>query len=390
MSVTDAFRLLNSSLRGIREDRRRHEETKLAIETDRAKFEAEMNDPSRRLKREQDAEKISQVEFDSGIVQNPDNATLDQTFAFNQSREMLNEMMPEGTELSNKGFGVYKGTNTRVRMSKWKSDELRAQIGIAMAMQSGKADMNAAEIKDLDGKISLLDAAKKENRTISPADKIRKSQWEARRSKLIEKRDDPKSYGKMIADDNIDLFSSLNIAYRMPTKNEKLINQLHKKIELNNTMLKSLEGSTGLKPYTYTLKLKGGATKQRTEYFSPGQKIPERIRDSQGSWSRGSYKAAKGKTGNELLEMQRQDTIRKESSKIRQKIFALENEEGRAQFITDRLSEGEGTSESWEEFFRTANPVIIKELKKELRDRDLKYGDYAWYGKKKDPLGWRK
>jgi hypothetical protein len=38
MSVTDAFRLLNSSLRGIREDERRHEETKMKIETDKARL----------------------------------------------------------------------------------------------------------------------------------------------------------------------------------------------------------------------------------------------------------------------------------------------------------------------------------------------------------------
>jgi hypothetical protein len=363
----------------------------MKIETDKARLEYEMNDPVRLEARQKAADRVKEVEFDSGIILNPDNATMDQTYAFNQSRDILNKIMPDGMELTNKGVGVYAGTNTRIRMPQWKADELKAQIGIAMAMESGKAAMNEGEIESLNSKLTLLEAAKKEGKELPPSDKIRMGQWESRRSKLIEKRDNPKSYSKMLADDNMSHFNALDVLYRMPTENAKLINMLHEKIKLNNTMLSSMsKDTTGLKSYTYTLKLKGGATKQRTEYFSPGQKIPERIRDSQGSWSRGSYKAPKGKTGSELVESQRQDTINKQSSKIRQQIFALENEEGRSQFILDRLAEGEGTEQSWKDYFRTANPQVIKELKAQLHERDRKYSGKKWYVGQNDPLGWRK
>jgi hypothetical protein len=217
MSVTDAFRLLNSSLRGIREDERRHEETKMKIETDKARLEYEMNDPVRLEARQKAADRVKEVEFDSGIILNPDNATMDQTYAFNQSRDILNKIMPDGMELTNKGVGVYAGTNTRIRMPQWKADELKAQIGIAMAMESGKAAMNEGEIESLNSKLTLLEAAKKEGKELPPSDKIRMGQWESRRSKLIEKRDNPKSYSKMLADDNMSHFNALDVLYRMPT-----------------------------------------------------------------------------------------------------------------------------------------------------------------------------
>jgi hypothetical protein len=142
---------------------------------------------------------------------------MDQTYAFNQSRDILNKIMPDGMELTNKGVGVYAGTNTRIRMPQWKADELKAQIGIAMAMESGKAAMNEGEIESLNSKLTLLEAAKKEGKELPPSDKIRMGQWESRRSKLIEKRDNPKSYSKMLADDNMSHFNALDVLYRMPT-----------------------------------------------------------------------------------------------------------------------------------------------------------------------------
>jgi hypothetical protein len=295
MSLSDSFRMLNSSIRGIREDKRAHERQMYQLETDRAKLEYQLNDPERKLRRQKAAEQIAPVEVDSGMILNVDDVTIDQTYAFNKSLPGLNAMLAnEGVELTNKGIMVEQGSLTPATRPKWKADELKAQIGMYMSMESGKEAMVNGEIESLGNKLSLLDAEEKQNKVLSHSQKLERGRMKARLTKLQEKKNNPESYAKMLTDDNMRHIESLNNAYRLPTENKVLIDMLHKKIQLNNSMLKTVKPSaSGLKGFSYTRKLSSGEVKTRTAYHMPGT-APTKFTDEAGTWTIGKHKAAPG------------------------------------------------------------------------------------------------
>jgi hypothetical protein len=365
-------------------------------ELSKAKMEYEQNDPERLYKRQVFGEKIKEVEFDSGIVMDPDNASLDQTFAFNQSREILNAMMPDGMELNNKGVGVYSGTETKIRMPQWRADELRAQINIAMAMESGKEAMVNQEISNLSNKLALSEAHRREGREPTGKDKIDKGRWGARLQYLQDKKNNPESYSKMLMDDNKSNMASLNVLYRMPTKNEKLITMLHNKIKLNNSMLGNLSKSGDLKDmvgHTFSRKNKDGSINKITNYYKKDTIVPNTY---PGGYTRGSLgKVGDGSgTGKKSLTVPQQQTILKDYSKDERILATLKVKVNKDEAFSKLVAQGYASpaeAEQWKALTATANKDMREKIAKLQASRRKQFGNEDWakdlMGNNTDPLG---
>lgn len=389
MSVTDAFRLLNSSLRGIRNDERQHEQNMQKLETDKARLEYEMNDPQRLEARQKAADRIKITEGQSGIVLNPDNVNMDQTYAFNQSLPGLNKMLAnDGVELTNKGVMVDIGTTKRSQHPKWKADELRAQIGIYMSMESGKESMNAGEIKSLNSRLTILDQDVSEAGEASPKQKMDRGRMRERLSVLQAKRDDPVSYSKMLMTDNIAHMDALNKLYRMPTENAELIDMLHKKLKINNTMLDSMSSATGvkgLKSFSYTRPGEAGSIRTRVAYHKPGT-APAAFTDEKGQkWTMGTHKAAPGAgtaSNRELLTKAKQNSEIDKYTDLKNQRAVIGNKERIQKYIMDLVSSGKKNREDANqigEMLRTANDEVIINLDKQISGIEKQYSGEKWF-----------
>ena len=191
MSITDSFRNLNESIRGIRNDRQVHEQRVMNLKMKDAELQRQMNDPRIRLEKEK-AEKeleptkvgpIYNKKFQSGITDN-----LEQ-----EMTEKINTFAPEGTEFRN-GTYFKKDTNEEAMLPGWQVRDLRSKTQMIMTATLSPGKTLNASIERLDERISNL----KEKNSLEGASGnryniyyVQQAKLEQERDSLKEKRDDP-------------------------------------------------------------------------------------------------------------------------------------------------------------------------------------------------------
>jgi len=394
MSITDAFRLLNSNIRGISEDRRRHEENMQALEHKKALAEAELNSPERKLKRQQAADQLKMTEIKS-FGWSPDGKSAFAIETFNKDvLPNLKTAVPDGAEVNNRGNLVWAGTEEPYMTEAWKAKKIQSELGIAFAMSNLPDKAMDREISHLEFNISDLDnQAKTQGGKLTPKQKLDKAQWNSQLTKLQSQRNNPEVYAKKLMSSNKQIQSNLEVLYQI-NGNPEMINNLLNYYKANNSMLASMskEGTFKGKAFNYAI-TEGGKTRTQALYFTPGTE-PQSIMLDGKKWQKGSVKAAPGSDKGKLTAAS-ENTVLKDFTKFKSVLSAAQVKQDYNATIQRLVSGGHTKEEAdnlWKLMKDNSSEVVkdYTELIKNYEDRY--YGkafskDVIWKEKKEEARG---
>lgn len=395
MSVTDAFRLLNSTLRNVREDERRHEERMSDIEV--RKLQAEQEQTLMAQKLDEAREAMRPVRPDP--IYNPVGKSTEQIAKFND------KSLPVAQEIAN-GYNVeidpetyqYKvrGTdgNYGATLPKWKEEQLQADIKMGLAAAN-------LESESLDGRISELDfkidnATHRQHKLRGDRARVsekRLADWKRQRDELISLRDDPSRRRERLMGDNLRLLKAEQQAHKSPEINEKLIEYLQRRIKNNNDLIKLDEAMTG-EPngvdVVYHRKENGRYIKTKMRFPSEDMAPPSVNREKQ-VWIRGDVgpKDDSGDGSSDKKRLSNSETrgIRKEYLKQRVILDAAKVDADQEDAIMDMLKDAGNTQEESEFILsqlKTAKRDIIERTKEFLKNYEEDYPEILRHQMPKD------
>jgi hypothetical protein len=197
--------------------------------------------------------------------------------------------------------------------------------------------------------------------------------------------------------DNKSHMAALNKLYRMPSQNEKLINMLHKKIQVNNSMLGSLSKNGQLKNmvgHTYTLTNPDGSKNSIIHYGVKGSIMPYTMPGPGGTYVLGKTAAAPGAgSGKESMELARRAKADARYTHLKSGIDALESKIGQEDAIMQLVAtDKEGRSEAWwTKLFKGSSESAKKNLESQLRNMIKLYEGKTWFLgtiEQNDPMGY--
>ena len=141
MSITAAFANLNNSIRGVREDKKRHEERMQAYELENKKLEYEFNDPTKKVARMKAMDQLRPTTIAVPFR----NKTMSQTEKqqFNQiDRPAIEQVIRPDWEYTDDHKIIERDTGQEVKIPKFLANEIQTNIQIAsMTSRLGNTQM---------------------------------------------------------------------------------------------------------------------------------------------------------------------------------------------------------------------------------------------------------
>lgn len=342
MSITDAFRNLNSSIRGIKEDDARHEERKMQLENQKIQIQGEINNPVNKLKRQQ-AQAQLKITNVGNIGFSPEGKSNFQVTVWN--REVLPELQlaaPADAEVSNKGNLVFKGTETPYQAPAWKAKEIQAKLGMAFALSNLKDKAINREITDLDTRINDLLAIKKDKKGVGDKSKnggltikqnLDLQNFTQKRSKMIDDRDNPAKYSARLMSDTKTMMDNLDVLSRMSSHDPTMAAAMQKRITGNNNMIASLA------------------------------KTAEAGTTASAKW---------------LINRQRETKVNKEYMALKAKILATTSDVAKERFVLSQIAEGKNRQDI-ETMISSGKGPILEKWKTGIAGMEEQYGGEYWF-----------
>ena len=384
MSVLSGFEMLNKSLRRVKEDRRRHEETMANAELKQAAMEYEMNNPVKQLQRAQAAEKMKIVEFDTEFSKRK-GMTMEKYKNFESLvRPAVESVIPPEYELdADSNQLVFKGTRTRAKMAKWQADQLKADIETASTLA-------VLDNNKLDTEISgLQDTIAKAEREYAKDNKFGQLQLNKQRTRLaqmIADRDNPKNRVKRLMSENSQLSKTYREILKNPNVNPKLLTRIEGLMKINNDELE-LHMATGnaknmvAVPYHIT---KGGKTISRNIYAHKTMVggMPTTMQFGDGVYTRGTVKKDPAGTPGSGLTVPQQNTINKDYTAAKAKLAAAKGEVDQISFVQSMIADGETSKDTAIDMFKNiqANKeMFVNDFQALVDNYESRFGDRSWF-----------
>jgi hypothetical protein len=390
MSITDAFRLLNQSIRESSRIEQDHERRMADIADRRTRLEYEMNDPQRLLAREKAAEQLEEVEVDLGTTWSSAGKSPTQISMWNNNiKPKMNEFANTlGAEIDDKGKLVYSGTDTPYKTAKWQSDEIMQQFNTVYAQLNTRSNQIDFELDELDSKIEMMEANTKEsvrgkNRFVKDA--LDMARWKEKKDRLIEEKSDPKMSSKRFLSENMELLQQFKTMAGMTNPNQKWMTNTMKQVEANNAMLSMLakSGKVDLKEHVYSLKEQNGTIHEIKVWGGANQPMQDFITGPRGIYTRGKINRAPAGSGGKTMSDPQKDTAYKDYKKWETEKAAIKEKMGDEQAIINQL----GWTDSMDSEKRSIVSLIMQgdlpAAKKILEDKMVRYREKYGSGPKK-------
>lgn len=233
--------MLQNSIRGLREDRRRHDERMQALDLQETQLKAQLNDPRVRLAKQQ-----ADAELQMGIFTLPNQGQFrdeNKLREYNdRTRPAINSVLAdEGIELNDKNQPVFSGTNTPAKLPAWKRRALTTEVAVAtIGSRLGHNELNS-KIEKLQGSISkqqkdLEGYGSAKAKIYGPRLKVKKAEL----AKLEAERDNPEEQINRLMDANSKIREMRRAALANPDIGQQFYSRLDSATELNNQELKIL------------------------------------------------------------------------------------------------------------------------------------------------------
>lgn len=388
MGITDAFRLLNNSIRGIRQNEMRHEERMLRGRIREQALINDLNDPLKKEARQRAALNIIPREIDAGTYFSTEGKNQYQIDVWNnETLPELNKAAPSDAEFNKAGKLVYKGTDNPYMAPSWRAAEIEAKANLMIAM-GGYEDKALKKEKDaLTYQISALETeAKNAKGTGDPNSKnVLGDTKRMRLGKLKERlgvvsgalaNDDVTA--KSLLSANQKLMKGLDRLYKMPTRDEKMISSVMSRIDANTKMLSSLQKKTkqNYREYNYFYKNTKGEVINRKLVYPEGTTPPLFMKwgTDANKYTLGTYKAPT-KDGAGAITNVQMNTINKEYTNIKNVIAGTADKAATEKVITSLVLEGYkgGNRELITELVTSASEEVIENLSDRLTNMERLY-----------------
>jgi hypothetical protein len=380
MSLTDAFRLLNSSIRGIRKEEMAHEERMMQAENDRAKLEAQANDPERLYKRQQYEQLMEPSNTKPFALFSTEGKSPHEIAEWEELLPKFRGMLPDDMDITNKGTFVKKGTETPYKQEAWKNKELHAQLNLAYATYNLKEKAMDREIGSYQERINNIDMAKKEWRQLPDSMKVKRGALKQKLNTLTEHKNDPKRHIKRLMSDNISASENLRMLFTLPNFNDKLAKQIQSYVDSNNNMLASYaktQKGSGLVAHKYTLINKKGEKIVRDVYGHKDENMPETVQFADGTFKRGTISEAPGVSKKDLTETQ-ENKVRKQYHTWTVMLEALDDEIKDQDILMDRMGITASTATKDQldmiELIKKDSKKARETLNTQIKDYENRYG----------------
>lgn len=239
-SLTQAFALLNNSIRGIKRDREQHEVRMAQLDMAREQDEERRNDPRLKFEKAKAAAEMEVGAFDTGLS-GREMSPKDHEHFNNYIKPAIADIIPEDTELNDDNQIVWAGTNEVVELPKWKRDALRADIDIAMAtavIGNNKLDLEIDKLQD--------EVKSHEEMLRNSGDaktKINSIQLRSKKAKLatmMKEQASPQGRIKRLLSTNMELNKMYKAAMMHPNVSNEVFSRIEGLRSVNNQEIKAL------------------------------------------------------------------------------------------------------------------------------------------------------
>ena len=391
MSITDAFRNLNSSIRGVREQEMAHEQRMTQAKIQEQQILQEANDPSRRLKAQQAADQLSPTTATSFGFSTKGKTPYQIATWEQDTLKDLNSIALEGSEYDKTGQLVFKGTSTPYVDQKWKIEQHRMKAETMMAMgnyedkalQKEKSKLEY-DIGDLESKNAAAKGPGHSGWAMGDANRMKAGLLKQRLSQVSKAMEDPDVNAKSLLTSNKRLMINLDSLYKSKNPNQKMIDNVLTRIDANTKMLSQLSSKSTVKmrEYNYYQKGKDGEvfTMKRT-YPDDGTTPKFYEWGPNGRYTLGTYKAGEdgGNSKNGGLNQAQQNKVLDDYIKAKLVVATAEididNEDALKQTISENnpgmSQEDQNDLLRW---FKTANTQTKSEYKNKLKNYEDRYG----------------
>jgi len=390
MSITDAFRNLNSSIRGVREQEMAHEQRMAQAKIQEQQILQEANDPSRRLKAQQAADQLSPTTATSfGFSTKGKTPYQIQTWEQDTLKD-LNSIALEGSEYDKTGQLVFKGTSTPYVGEKWKIDQQRMEAETIMAMgnyedkalQKEKSKLEY-DIGDLESKNAAAKGPGHSGWAMGDANRMKAGLLKQRLSQVSKAMEDPDVNAKSLLTSNKRLMINLDSLYKSKNPNQKMIDNVLTRIDANTKMLSQLSSKSTVKmrEYNYHIKdSKTGEIHNMKRIWPEEQNVPFYIAGPKGKYTIGELKAPTG-TGKGSLTQPQINGINDKYTKARALIAASKVKGSQEQKIKAMIQAGttKDEAETMLGMLSTATEDIQKEWEDRVTNLERLYGGEDWF-----------
>lgn len=390
--------MLQGSIRGLREDRNRHDERMQQLNLQKQQLNAQMNDPRRLLEIQKAREEMKPGEISLGENFGQFNDPLKKEFFNRYTRPAISNVLDdEGIELNDKNEPVYKGTNTLAKLPLWKRRAIESEVALAgMGAQIGH--------NEIDMKIDMMqdDITKREQELggYKPAKaKIYGPQLKAKRAELEAlkvKRDDPDETINRLMDANQKINRMRKMAMSNPDINDKFYSRLNQAQDAHNAELKTLLAGSrkaqDIAEVTYFKRGDNGEMITRSVYMPKleAANAPTSRTYDDGEFTLGRSKivadTGSGAKGDKPLTPTTKTGVIAKVRKSLNALAAVELKDQSFDRIANMLRKGDPDMSTEDiqntvEMIRTTPEAAAQNWKQELAAYDHLFGRHEWYKK---------
>jgi hypothetical protein len=276
MSITDAFRNLNSSIRGIRTDEMQHEQRMMDLKNKQIDIQGKMNDPRIKAAKAKAADEISLVDVQNPFPFEEKGKTGVQIDGYkNTIMPAMRAVLPPEADLDESGRVVFKGTDTPYKQQKWQARELSTQMNMAaMGTMLGDGSVNN-EVYALQETITGLKSRERMNGQLNSAENAMLRNAQNNLAVAQEELNDPTKRLKRLRTEKINLSRMYSQSVKSPYTNPQFMNHVERLMDNNRQERKMLLDQQGKKYFNvpmYQLDEKGEYTgKSITEHMPEGE-----------------------------------------------------------------------------------------------------------------------